>query len=156
VSSKKQYSATEKLLILREIETSQTTLVEIARKYDLHRCTLSNWRHRYNLYGYKGLELRTHHKTYSADLKIQAVQEYLSGNGSQRQIIDKHKISSRTQLMRWIQKYNNHSSFKSNEGGGTPAMIKGRHTTWQERIDIVLYCLSRNFLPTSISMGEEV
>ncbi len=145
MSSKKRYSATEKLLILQEIENRQTTVEEIAQKYDLHRFTLSNWRHRYEFYGYSGLELRAHHRSYSADLKIQAVQEYLSGNGSQRQIIDKYKISSRTQLMRWIQKYNNHSSFKFNEGGGTPAMIKGRPTTWQERIDIVLYCLARNF-----------
>ena len=106
---------------------------------------MDEWRHRYELYGIEGLEIRTQNKSYSADIKIQAVQDYLSGNGSQRQIIDKYKISSRTQLMRWIQKYNNHSSFKSNKGGGNPAMIKGRPTTWQERIDVVLYCLSRNF-----------
>ena len=140
---RRRYSAAEKLSILKELETHSITA--IAHKYDLHFDSVDEWRHRYELYGIEGLEIRTQNKSYSADIKIQAVQDYLSGNGSQRQIIDKYKISSRTQLMRWIQKYNNHSSFKSNKGGGNPAMIKGRPTTWQERIDVVLYCLSRNF-----------
>jgi transposase len=137
-----QYSAVAKLSILQELETR--SIAATAKKHDLNRYTLDEWRHRYELYGFKGLEIRAHNKSYSADDKIQAVQDYLSGNGSQRQIIDKYKIASRTQLRRWINKYNSHSSFKSNEGGGTCAMTKGRATTWQERIDIVLYCLAHN------------
>ncbi|AIF51285.1 transposase [Pelosinus sp. UFO1] len=60
-----QYSAAEKLVILQEIETSQTTLLDIAKKYDINKSTLLNWRHRYELNGYKVLENRTHYKNYS-------------------------------------------------------------------------------------------
>lgn len=137
-----QYSAAEKLSILKELDMSST--IDIANKYDLHQSTVTDWLRRYEVYGYKGLEIRNRNKSYSAELKIQAVQDYLSGNGSQRQIIDKYKIASRTQLLRWITKYNSHSSFTSSKGGGTYAMTKGRTTTWHERIDIVLYCLAHN------------
>jgi transposase len=101
------------------------------------------WRSRYELYGFEGLEIKTHHERYSEELKLQAVQDYLSGKYSQYQIIDKYKIASRTQLTRWINKYNGHSS-SLYKNGGARAMTKGRSTTWKERIEIVLYCLAQH------------
>ncbi len=92
------------------------------------------------LYGYEGLEIRTHNRCYSKELKHQAVLDYLEGGLSQYQIIDKYKIASRTQLANWIMKYNGHSNLRAYSGGR--AMTKGRSTTWQERIDIVQYCLA--------------
>ncbi len=146
-----RYSAAEKLFILRELATGRITTWEVAKKYDIHKKTLLTWRHRYELYGDQGLEIRIHNQNYSPDLKLQAVQDYLSGSGSYRQIIDKYKIASDKQLRNWIKKYNSHSSSKSNESGGIYAMTKGRSTTWHERIDIVLYCLAHNhdYLNTS-------
>ena len=111
----------------------------------LSKSSLLDWWHRYELYGYEGLEPRVHNKKYAGALKVQAVQEYLAGKHSKTQIIDKYKITNRTQLRRWIQQYNSHSSFKSDEGGGMPVMTRSRSTIWQERIDIVLHCLSRNY-----------
>ncbi len=52
------------------------------------------------MYGLKGLEIRTRNRSYSAELKLQAVKDYLDGGLSQYQIIDKYKIASRTQLSR--------------------------------------------------------
>lgn len=139
-----QYSAAEKIAILQELDTSQATLLDVANKYDINRTSLKEWRHRYELYGYEGLGVRTHNKNYSTELKLQAVQDYLSGKYSQYQIIDKYKIASRTQLRSWINKYNSHSSLKSYDNGGAHAMTKGRSTDWKERLDIVLYCISHN------------
>ncbi len=139
-----QYSAQEKLAILQELEEGKKTLLYVASKYDISKTTLKRWRHRYELYGYEGLKIRNYKTGYSAELKLQAVLDYLSGNYSQYQIIDKYKIASRTQLIRWINQYNSHSSLKSYKDGGARAMTKGRVTNWKERIDIVLYCLSHN------------
>jgi len=139
--SKVQFSASEKLTILQEIEIGQIGVMEVAKKYSICRTTLAKWRRRYEVYGYEGLEIRARNRSYSAELKLQAVQDYLSGQYSQYEIIDKYKIASRTQLKSWLDKYNGHSSLKSyNEGA--KAMTKGRATTWQERIDIVHYCLA--------------
>jgi transposase-like protein len=93
------------------------------------------------VYGYEGLESRTHNRSYSAELKLQAVKECLEGGMSLYQIIDKYKIASRTQLSNWIKQYNHRSSLKA-YSRGAKAMTKGRSTTWQERIDIVQYCLT--------------
>lgn len=138
---KVQFSALEKLAILQEIEYGQIGVMAAAKTYGISKTTLAKWRRRYAVYGYEGLEIRTRNRSYSAELKLRAVQDYLSGQYSQYEIIDKYKIASRTQLKRWLDKYNGHSSFKSyNEGA--KAMTKGRTATWQERIDIVHYCLS--------------
>lgn len=76
-------------------------------------------------------------------IKMQAVMEYWDGGLSQNQIIAKYKIASATQLANWIKKYNSHSSLKA-YNGGSRAMTKGRTTTLQERINIVLHCLNHN------------
>jgi transposase len=141
LSKKNEYTGAEKLAIIGELEAGVGTREEVARKYNISVNTLVKWRHRYELYGVDGLEIRIGVCRYPVELKLQAVQDYLSGKYSQYELIDKYKIASRTQLKSWIDKYNNHSSFKSvNEGAR--AMIKGRSTTWQERIDIVLYCMA--------------
>lgn len=145
MSKKNQYSGAEKLAILQELEVGRSTMAAVAQRYDIHLTTLKNWRHRYKSYGYEGLETQAHNKSYPAGIKVQAVLDYLSGNYSQYEIIDKYEIASRTQLINWINKYNNHSSFKSNYSGGTSAMIKGRSTSWKERIEIVIHCLSNNY-----------
>ena len=139
--SKEKYSASEKFAILQEIESGQIGVKAAAKKYGISKTTLAKWRRRYEVYGYEGLESRTHNRSYTAELKLQAVKDYLDGGLSQYQIIDKYKIASRTQLSNWIKKYNGHSSLKAYTGGAK-AMTKGRSTTWQERIDIVHYCLA--------------
>ena len=136
-----EFIGLEKLAILEELQAGEGTQGEIARKYNINISTLVKWRHRYELYGIEGLEKRNRNRKYSPELKLQAVQDYLSGKYSQYELIDRYKIASRTQLHTWINKYNGHSSFKSvNEGAR--AMAKGRSTTWQERIDIVLHCIA--------------
>ncbi|MFD3257605.1 IS3 family transposase [Paenibacillus lentus] len=49
--------------------------------------------------------------------KGSAVKDYLDGELSQNQIIEKYMIASRTQLADWIKKYNGHSSLKAYTGG---------------------------------------
>jgi len=139
----KQYSASEKFAILQEIESGQIGVKAAAKKYGIPKTTLVKWRRRYEVYGYEGLERQTRNRSYSAELKLQAVQDYLYGGLSQYQVIDKYKIASRTQLSNWVKKYNGHSSLKTYKGEAK-AMTKGRSTTWQERIDIVLYCLAHH------------
>ncbi|MBN3522700.1 helix-turn-helix domain-containing protein [Paenibacillus apiarius] len=137
----KKYDASEKLVIIGEIESGEIGVKAAAKKYGISKTTLVKWHRRYKVYGYEGLEKQNHNRSYSAELKLQAVKDYIEGGLSQYQIIDKYKIASRTQLSNWIKEYNRHSSLKA-YSGGAKAMTKGRSTTWQERIDIVQYCLA--------------
>lgn len=137
------YRAEEKLAIIKEIECGELGIMAAVYKNGISKTTLVKWRRRYEVYGIEGLEVQKGNRTYSAELKLQAVKDYLDGELSQYQIIDKYKIASRTQLSDWVKKYNSHSSLNAyNEGA--KAMTKRRSTTWQERLEIVQYCLIHN------------
>lgn len=140
---KTQYLIEEKLAIIEEVDRGELGVMAAAYKYGISKTTLVKWRQRYKVYGLEGLEVQSGNRKYSAELKLQAVQEYLDGELSQYQIIDKYKIASRTQLSDWVKKYNSHSRLNAyNEGA--KAMTKKRPTTWQERLEIVQYCLTHN------------
>lgn len=76
--------------------------------------------------------------------KETAVIDYLNGQGSLRDICKKYKISDTKTLRRWILKYNGHEKLKASGTGGSNIMIKGRKTTFKERVEIVQYCIASN------------
>lgn len=81
-------------------------------------------------------------KAYSAELKLQAVQDYLAGKGSLRQICKQYDISEKKSLRNWISCYNGHKDFKEHYGArGAIYMTKGRKTTQEERAQIVAFCI---------------
>lgn len=82
------------------------------------------------------------HKKYSRELKIQAIQAYLNGEGSIREINKRYAIVGNSQLCDWIKVYNGHKEFKESHGSGKDIyMTKGRKTTQQERAEIVAFCI---------------
>ena len=81
-------------------------------------------------------------KKYGAELKLRAVQDYLSGKGSQREICRKYEIPVHSMLQRWISCYNGHKDFRERSGArGEIYMTKGRKTAQEERAQIVAFCI---------------
>ena len=78
-------------------------------------------------------------KNYLAELKYQAVGDYLSGEGSLREICKKYGIRDKHTLQDWIKLYNGHKELKCYTGG--IRMTKGRKTTYEERIAFVKECM---------------
>ncbi|WP_333657650.1 helix-turn-helix domain-containing protein [Tissierella praeacuta] len=66
-------------------------------------------------------------------------------------VCKKYRIRSHRQLRDWILKYNSHEELKSSGMGGIPIMTKGRKTTYEERVDIVKYCIEhqKNYAETA-------
>ena len=93
-------------------------------------------------------------KSYSAELKYQAVSDYLSGKGLLREICRKYKIRSTRQLRNWIKMYNGHKELKCYTGGSR--MTKGRKTTYEERIAFVKECIKNGYNYTEISEKYKV
>lgn len=89
---------------------------------------------------------KTHkNKKYSKELKIQAVQDYLAGKGSLREICKKYNILNNRQLSDWKKWYNGHKEFKEPcSAKGEIYMTKGRKTTQEERAEIVAFCIEHN------------
>ena len=90
-------------------------------------------------------------KVYSAELKLQAVQDYLSGKGSLRQICRKYEIMDKRQLRNWISCYNSHKDFKAHScARGEIYMTKGRKTTQQEpNTEVKLICADNTWRVTA-------
>ena len=79
---------------------------------------------------------------YSAELKLQAVQDYLAGKGSLRKICKKYGIPDHKMLRQWISCYNGHKDYRRRTGAkGEIYMTKGRKTTQEERAQIVAFCI---------------
>lgn len=85
---------------------------------------------------------RRKNKKYSKELKLEAVQAYLRGEGSLRQVCRQFEIRDKKQLRNWIMWYNSHKEFKERREAGTEIyMTKGRKTTQEERGEIVAFCI---------------
>ena len=85
---------------------------------------------------------RRKNKKYSAELKLQAVQDYLSGKGSLQTICQKYEIVHFSSLQEWIKWYNGHKGIKEQSSAkGEIYMTKGRKTTQEERTEIVAFCI---------------
>ena len=86
---------------------------------------------------------KTHkNKVYSPELKLQALQDYLAGKGSQREICKRYGISAHKMLQEWILCYNGHKDFRRRRDvKGEIYMTKGRKTTQEERVEIVAFCI---------------
>ena len=81
-------------------------------------------------------------KRYSKELKLEAVQSYLKGEGSYEELRKRYGLLSSTQLKNWVKWYNGHKELKERRGAGTEIyMTKGRKTTQEERAEIVAYCI---------------
>ena len=85
------------------------------------------------------------YKKYSTELKLQAVKDYLNGEGSYETLKEKYELRSSTQLKNWVMWYNGHKEFKERTSGkGEIYMTKGRKTTQEERAEIVAFCIEHN------------
>ena len=55
---------------------------------------------------------RRKNKKYSAELKLQSVEDYLSGKGNLEKISQKYEIVHYSSLQQWIKWYNGHKGIK--------------------------------------------
>jgi len=117
---------------------------QIAKDLNIHISTIQGWISSYKTLGVSGVTTTSKNTGYSEQLKKEAVIDYLSGKFSQYEVCEKYGIRSRSQLRKWILQYNDHEKIKSSGTGGLSNMIKGRTTTFEERIEIVKYCIEHN------------
>jgi len=148
---KHKYSYASKEKIIIEYLNNTYGFRELCRIYGMSQGALKGWIRLYNAFGFEGLRTSSQASRYSSVLKQAAVNDYLNGKYTTPEILKKFKIRSETQLRRWIKKYNGHEELKSSGAGGHTNMTKGRKTTFDERVDIVQYCIAhdRNYAETA-------
>lgn len=141
---KTKYSFEMKIATVRAYENNESSQASIAKKYFVPASTFRNWWMIYQSQGVEGLQETHSNRRWDSTTKFAAVQEYLSGQGSLTEICKKHKISSDSILKDWIKVYNNHSKLKTTGKGERNTMIKARKTSFDERIEIVKFCVSHD------------
>ena len=132
----------ERVAAVQEYQDGKGSFKAIGDKYGVTAYTVRSLVNRANAGGMDFVKRSRNNKKYSAETKINAVKEYLSGKSSQFEICTKYKITSRILLQNWISWYNNGKDFKEctrSERGIT--MNKGRKTTQEERVEIVAFCI---------------
>ena len=126
---------------VKRYQRGETSQGAEAKRLGVSKQAFQDWVRIYETYGESGF-LRTENRRYSKELKLSAVQAYLNGEGSHAAICKKYGISSRTQLQNWIKMYNGHRELRPSGGRGSDIyMTKGKATTYEERLEIVSYCI---------------
>ena len=130
--SKRKVSVEDKIYAVNLYLDGKESQQRIAHMFDVSLASVQQWIRNY-------------------ELKQQAVLDYLAGYGSQDDICKKYGIRSKGKLQSWIKKYNGHEELKSSGTGGSIIMTKGRKTTFEERVEIVQYCIAhdRNYAQTA-------
>ena len=136
-----KYSFEMKLAAVTKYLEGSCSTESIARSLGTNGARIIEWATIYQSLGAEGLKATQKPSAYSAETKRSAVCDYLSGKGTLREIQKKYGIRSDKQLRNWIMKYNGHENLKSSGTGGASIMTKGRKTTYEERVEIVKYCI---------------
>jgi Transposase and inactivated derivatives len=148
---KAKVSFETKLDIVLRCLSGVTSMKYEAELIGVDATNVKRWVSNYQSLGEVGLISSSKNTIYSSDLKKNAVLDYLNGKESLLNICKKYGIRSTKQLRDWILKYNSHKELKTSGTGGRPIMTKGRKTTYEERIEIVQYCIEHqnNYAETS-------
>ena len=142
MARKQRIDVETKVKIIQEYLSGSISQNEAARIVGVARDSIEQWARNYEADGVDAFLLRKN-RVYSPELKKQAVEDYLSGSGSQSDICRKYHIRKRTQLQQWIKVYNTHGDFNSTKhSGGRSHMKQGRETTLKEHIQIVRECIA--------------
>jgi len=145
VSYEERIDAVEKYL------RYEYSMSDLSKQVKVSITTIKRWLARYQSFGSEGLQETSRNQSYSSELKETAVLDYLSGANSQLELCKKYGIKSTCQLHDWVSKYNGHEKLKSSGTGGIPVMTKGRKTSYEERVEIVKYCIEQqnNYVETA-------
>ena len=132
-----------KVAAVQEFLVRKSSQSAIADKLGICLANFQMWVKNYRSMGADAFS-HNGNKYYSKEFKEQAVQDYLSGVRSLQDICEIHKIPSTSILRKWIKKYNGHEELKASGTGGTVIMTRGRKTTFDERVEIVQYCIAHD------------
>lgn len=138
---KEKMSPEEKVELVQRCMAGELGVCAAGRLVGVTEKSVRRWIARYEAEGAKAFLPSERNRVYSAELKLRAVREYLSGEGNALEISKKYKISNPCILEQWIKVYNAHGDFNSvKQSGGGSYMKQGRETTQEERIQIAKEC----------------
>lgn len=139
----KKLSVEEKVTLVQKYLAGEGSLKSVARAYGVNEMTAKFWVEQYKADGVQAFLPQERNRVYSPELKENAIQDYLSGEGSIRDLCVRYKIRDPHIFREWLKVYNAHGDFNSVRfSGGGCYMKQGRDTTQEERIQIAKECIA--------------
>ena len=132
---KSKIEPVEKVKIVERYLAGEIGIRQAGKELGVDHHSIRNWISIYQYDGPTGLLNQPKNRSYSKDLKISAINDYLNGEGSLQDICTKYGIRSHRQLSDWIKVYNSGGILKTSTGGAY--MKKAKNTTLDERLKIV-------------------
>ena len=120
---KQKLDSEEKVALVQRCIAGELGLSEAGREAGVDRTSVRHWIARYEAEGSDGFQPRKHVRMYAPELKLQVVEEYLSGTQSILDLCKKYKISDTHVVREWIKKYNAHEDFHSVKHSGGKRMF---------------------------------
>ena len=143
-----KYTTEQKIRACEDYISGAKSVTEICVSLGMspkRNTTIYKWLDKYKIWGADVFIPSSKNKSYTKEFKIHAVEEYLSGQSSVREIIAKYNIGSESVLERWILLYNANIELKDYIPKKEVYMAATRRkTTIEERKNIVEYCLKHN------------
>lgn len=139
---KSKVSSEIKVKVVQEYLAGLKTMSQITYELDINYSTIQEWVRKYKLFGIKGLLTERINTKYSDEIKARAINDFLNANGSLRDICIRYDISSHSILRKWIKQNTCDTINSSYSVKGAATMNKGRKTTYEERMEIVAFCIA--------------
>lgn len=144
MSRRNKYSIEQKVQAAERYLRGEASACEIACELGMPKSRpnlVREWAAVYRKNGIEGFHLRGGNNSYSREMKRQAVEEYLQGKGSLREISRKYHILGKQALTEWIKKYNSNETLLDYDPKPEVYVAMRKKTTREEREKIVTYCL---------------
>jgi len=144
-----KYSKEIIIKVCEEYLSGNIPMEELCVKYGIHfkynTSIIWDWIPRYLQEGPDAFLYSSGNKTHLSASKISAVEVYIGGKGSLREIAAKYGVRSKETLRQWVLQYNANRELKDYSPKREVYMAKARrNTTIEERKEIVDYCINHN------------
>ena len=142
---KNKYTKDIKVKAIKEYLAGKKSIREISNELDCNKSVLQRWIVLYKECGSQIFEDKIHNSNYSKELKEKVASEYLSGKGSIIDLMRKYKILSYESIRKWILKYKDGIMLTDYKPMSEVYTMKSRKVSYEERIEIVNYCIANNY-----------
>jgi len=141
---KAKYTPEQKVQACEDYLSGRKSAIQIARQLDMGKggeVRVHKWSKMYKAHGSSAFEESHHNRSYSKEFKEMVVKEYLAGKRSYPDLAVKYSIPSDETIRQWVSSYNNHIELRDYDPRSEVYMAKGRKTSFDERLEIMKYCL---------------
>lgn len=138
-------SEKEKVTICEQYLSGKKSKIQLASENEITVETVRRWVNQYQELGSSIFHKKAHNKNYTKEFKQEVVEAYLAGEGTPEHLANKYNIPSKSTVQKWIIKYNNLEELRDyNPKPEVYMKDRSRKTTYEERIEIVNYCLEHD------------